>query len=364
MTMLLGLPMAGIILAAYPINRYLEFPPDAKYVSHAPFSWPVFSAYFIFIVLATLPLIVKGVRAFRRDKTTGSPVSTFPWWGWIGVMTGVVAWILAWSRFYWFASFQAHTFFPLWLSYILVINGLCYQRAGGCMMVNRPLYFMLLFPVSALFWWFFEYLNRFVQNWSYTGVDYSPFEYFCYATLSFSTVLPAVLGTQEWIVGFPWFRHGFSKGRSVRTFFPRVSAWTALVISGIGLAGVGVWPDHLFSLLWISPLLIIVSVQSLTGERHILSGISNGDWRHVIASASAALLCGLFWEMWNYYSLAKWEYSVPFVDRFHIFEMPILGYAGYLPFGLECAMIGMLLETFLKYPDQTASHSAVCEKQI
>jgi hypothetical protein len=24
---------------------------------------------------------------------------------------------------------------------------------------------------------------------------------------------------------------------------------------------------------------------------------------------------------------------------FHLFEMPILGYAGYLPFGLECAVI-------------------------
>jgi hypothetical protein len=43
--------------------------------------------------------------------------------------------------------------------------------------------------------------------------------------------------------------------------------------------------------------------------------------------------------MWNINSLPKWVYSVPFVDRFHVFEMPILGFAGYLPFGLECAVI-------------------------
>jgi len=42
--------------------------------------------------------------------------------------------------------------------------------------------------------------------------------------------------------------------------------------------------------------------------------------------------------MWNFYSLPKWKYDVPFVNRFHIFEMPLLGYAGYLPFGLECAV--------------------------
>jgi hypothetical protein len=130
------------------------------------------------------------------------------------------------------------------------------------------------------------------------------------------------------------------------------------------LAGIGIWPDYLFSLLWLSPLLIIVAVQSLMGERHILSGISNGDWRLVISSASAALFCGLFWEMWNYYSLAKWEYSVPYVDRFHIFEMPLLGYAGYLPFGLECAMIGMLLEMSMRRFGKPSNSSPACVEKI
>ncbi|UCD30807.1 MAG: hypothetical protein JSV38_08215 [Desulfobacterales bacterium] len=351
--MLIGLPMAGIILAGFPVSRYLEFPPESKYVLHAPFSWLVFSAYAVFIVLVTLPLIIKGVSSSRQDKTRGSPASNFPWWGWIGVTTGIVAWLFAWSRFPWFASFQPHTFTPLWLSFILVINALCHRRTGRCMMVDRTRFFLLLFPISALFWWFFEYLNRFVQNWSYTGVHYSSFEYFCYATISFSTVLPAVLGTQEWIVSLFWVQHGFTNNRSLKLSLPRVSSWIVLAISGIGLACIGVWPDYLFSLLWISPLLIIVSLQHLMGESHVLSDIGNGDWRLVVASTSAALFCGLFWEMWNYYSLAKWQYSVPFVGRFHVFEMPILGYAGYLPFGLECAIIGMILEAVMKNPKES-----------
>jgi hypothetical protein len=36
------------------------------------------------------------------------------------------------------------------------------------------------------------------------------------------------------------------------------------------------------------------------------------------------------------------------VHRFEIFEMPVLGYAGYLPFGLECAVVADLLGTLLK----------------
>ena len=58
-----------------------------------------------------------------------------------------------------------------------------------------------------------------------------------------------------------------------------------------------------------------------------------------LSLAVGALICGFFWEMWNFWSMAKWVYAVPFVQKFHIFEMPILGYAGYLPFGLECAII-------------------------
>jgi hypothetical protein len=46
--------------------------------------------------------------------------------------------------------------------------------------------------------------------------------------------------------------------------------------------------------------------------------------------------------MWNSGSLAHWEYGIPFTHRFQLFEMPLLGYAGYLPFGLECVAVVQL----------------------
>ena len=62
----------------------------------------------------------------------------------------------------------------------------------------------------------------------------------------------------------------------------------------------------------------------------------------VISSALSSLFCGCFREMWNYFSLGKWIYSVPFVHKYEIFEMPVQGFAGYLPFGLECSLIGKI----------------------
>ena len=40
--------------------------------------------------------------------------------------------------------------------------------------------------------------------------------------------------------------------------------------------------------------------------------------------------------MWNYLALPRWYYTVPFVGALpHLFEMPLPGFVGYLPFALE-----------------------------
>ena len=348
--MLLGLPLVGVILKGLSLARYMEFPPQTRYATHAPFSWPVFTAYVLLILVAVVPLVIRAIRGSGRAGARVLTVYPFPWWGWIGVAAGLIFWLLAWTRFPWFEAFQPHTFTPLWLSYIVVINAMTYRSRGTCMMVDRPRFFLALFPFSALFWWFFEYLNRFVQNWQYVGTHFTPGAYFWFASLSFSTVLPSVLGTREWMVGSCWIQRGFKDFVRIRISCPGAVAAAVLMVSGAGLAGIGLWPDLLFPLLWVSPLLIIVSLQIIWQESGMLDHMAKGDWRDFTASAFAALICGGFWEMWNYYSLARWEYAVPFVHKYLVFEMPVLGFAGYLPFGLECAVIGGIIERWVN-PD-------------
>jgi hypothetical protein len=71
------------------------------------------------------------------------------------------------------------------------------------------------------------------------------------------------------------------------------------------------------------------------GYRTLLDFTRSRDWRPVVALCVGCLTCGLFWEMWNYWSYPKWTYQVPFVGVLEVFEMPVLGYGGYLPFALE-----------------------------
>lgn len=343
--MLVGLPLVGMALSGRDIDAYLTFPPLTRQVDHAPFSWWMFGIYaavdaLLLVLLSYLLLRAQVARRFRKTRTKHK----MPPWGWLGLMVLVAGWWLAWTRFDWFAPMQGHTFCLPWIGYVLFVNALCIRRGGRSLLTDNPAGFSLLIIASALFWWFFEYLNRFVENWYYVGVDdFGPISYTIFASLAFATVLPAVLSTYRLLLTFPVFDEGLADLAPIRWPRPRLTAGVTLIAAGTGLALIGRFPDILFALLWVSPLLIITAQQRLSGERTIFFPLCMGDWRPIIVAPLAGLLCGFFWELWNIGSLARWEYAVPYVDRYHLFAMPILGYGGYLPFGLECLVFGRII---------------------
>lgn len=353
------LPLIGLGLDGRSLRPYLAFPPlSTGVVAHAPFSLPHFIGLAIPIVGLLLLCLVRIAQANRPpvraadDSTRVSHVIDerqhavphgFPWWGWVAILWTCCAWLLAWTRFDWMQEWQPHTFAPLWLGYIVLVNALTSRRSGRCLLLHRPRYFLSLFPLSACFWWLFEYLNRFVQNWYYPGVAaLTPWEYFFRATLPFATVLPAVLSTAEWLTTYPRSSAGFDQFVRIDFTCRSRAGWLMVGGASAGLLCIGLWPDYLFPLVWVAPLLLITGLQLIREQPTIFREATHGDWRTLWTVALAALICGWFWEMWNYLSLARWEYAVPFVQGFKLFEMPLLGYAGYLPFGLECLAVADL----------------------
>jgi hypothetical protein len=346
--LVLLLPLAGAAAMGKPLAAYLQFPPKTPDVPHVPFSLPVFLGLTLLVLAATVPLLLRLV-SFRRKDGPRKPVIPFPRWGWTGAGLGAASWILAWGRFPWMDGFQAHTFTLLWIAFILLVNAFTVRRTGRCPMLSRTRPFLLLFPVSAGFWWTFEYINRFVGNWRYAGVaEFGAVEYFLFATLPFSTVLPAVLSTRELLLSYPRFDGAFREWRPLSPARPWAIGLAALLLACAGLFAVGIVPDVAFPLVWVAPPMLLISLAALRGEPHALSGIGSGDWRSPVSSVFAALLCGFFWEMWNFESYAKWVYDIPYVNVLHVFEMPLLGYAGYLPFGVLCAEIGDIIVGFVR----------------
>jgi hypothetical protein len=81
--------------------------------------------------------------------------------------------------------------------------------------------------------------------------------------------------------------------------------------------------------------LILEPLDRWLGRQNFLEYLQHGDWRPVISLSLGALICGFFLELWNYYSWPKWVYHTPGAQFLHVFEMPLLGYGGYIPFALE-----------------------------
>jgi hypothetical protein len=352
---LVGAPLAGVWLTGQPLDEYLELPPRPALGVAAGFSWTAFWLLAAFVVAAVAPFVWRLLNA--PPSASGPAISriAFPNWGWAALLWLAASWTLAWMRFPWFEPFQQHTFTPLWLGYIGFVNALTMQRAGNCLLIREPARLAALFPLSALFWWFFEYLNRFVANWRYTGIeDFDALEYTFFATLAFSTVLPAVTSTAEWLGTFPRLNAAFARWHPLRVPRPKLAAAAVLALTTLSLAALGVFREYVFPLVWISPVLVMICLQALGGRDTVLAPLASGDWRGIGRFMAAALVCGFFWEMWNTGSLARWEYSIPYVDRFRLFEMPALGYAGYLPFGIECAAIAALV---LDYPKMDQSRN-------
>ncbi|MDD2763262.1 MAG: hypothetical protein PHE83_04710 [Opitutaceae bacterium] len=270
------------------------------------------------------------VRAVRRG---------FPWWGSLAVAWTIVWWWLAWTRQPWLAWAQRYTFTPLWLGFIVTASALAWGRGAACLMLHAPGKWLPLFAVSAAFWWVFEWLNRFVANWHYLGVEQvGPCEYVVHSSVCFSTVLPAVAAVREWLGTWPRLQAVLAAGPRW-SWVRRRGAVAAMIGAGMaGLVLTGAHPRYFYPALWVAPLLIGVGLSALRPTGGWWRGISSGDWRNAGSWALAALVCGFFWECWNLHSLAKWVYSVPFVQRWQVFEMPLLGYTGYLPFGLVCGL--------------------------
>lgn len=254
----------------------------------------------------------------------------WPLYGWIGLGLLLCSWILNWSL----TGLRTHIlFFPLWLGYCLFIDACVFKRKKTSLITRSLKYYIFLFFISAPAWWLFELINLRTENWLYTGREhFNNLEYFLHASLNFSTVLPAVFGTAEFVSTFKWIKQ-LKKGPIIST--NRASTVILFILGWLMLVCLLIWPRYFYPCVWLSVYFLIDPLNTWLKNRSLIQYTHLCDWRPVLSLWCGCLICGFFWEMWNFYSFPKWIYQVPFVDFFHIFEMPVLGYLGYLPFSLE-----------------------------
>lgn len=185
----------------------------------------------------------------------------FPPYGWLGLALAILFWGINWT----WSGLRTHwAFFPMWLGYCLTIDALVHWRTGTSLLTRSWRQYVGLFIISAPVWWTFEALNLRTQNWLYLGVDqFTPLQYVLWTTLSFTTVVPAVFGSAEFMASFDFLKR--KRGGPVI----RPDHRTTVIFFVLGwamLALLLIWPTIFFPFIWLSPYFILEPINVWRGS--------------------------------------------------------------------------------------------------
>ncbi len=236
--------------------------------------------------------------------------------------------------------FQTFFYLFAWWTFIPVVGAINTQRGGNSLILGASQQLAWVTGYSLLVWLFFEIWNFRLHNWLYVGViELTWLRWLGYA-VSFATVLPAIL-EMDTLLG----NLGFARrvpGPVIR-ISPRLL--NGCVMAGLlMLTLVALLPQYFFPLLWVGFVFILDPlIYRRDRVASFLGQAAEGSYTRVLRLMLAGLLCGLLWEFWNYWSGAKWIYAIPLFNFWQVFEMPLAGYLGFMPFALECYLFWQLL---------------------
>jgi len=227
-----------------------------------------------------------------------------------------------------------------WWSYILAADALVYWLQGRSLIVNKTGAFLLMIPLSIFIWCIFEAFNFRLANWHYINLPPAVWMRWVGYAISYGTVLPGLCETAHLLQAVGLFK-AVSWGKlHPSPLFLRAS----LAIGGLFLLAVLCFPHFCFPLVWIGFALIIEPLLYLQGDNSLLQDIERGEPGRPLTFLAAGMVCGLLWELWNFWAQAKWIYTVPFFEEVKLFEMPLLGFLGFPPFAVSAyAMYRLIL---------------------
>lgn len=218
-----------------------------------------------------------------------------------------------------------------WWGLILLADAVTCLRTGSSMLLARPRAFFALAFWSGAFWLAFELANLRLQNWYYVGIPRDLVTRTLGVYVAFATVLPGVLGVHALLGSFASRRAPPARNA------PSPHARGLLTACGAAFFVLPLlFPRVAYPLIWGAPFLLLEPWLSTRDERSLLSRWRGGDRAPIGRLLLAGAICGAIWEFWNWRSPAKWIYTVPLFEEGKLFEMPYLGFVGFIPFALGC----------------------------
>jgi hypothetical protein len=256
------------------------------------------------------------------------------------IILAVVIWFVAiWGRLLGAAPFVNWLYFFAWWPLVLFLDGILGRLTGKSLLWERPLDFLRMLFFSVTVWLVFEAFNLWLVNWRYASIEPHIWLRWPGYLLAFATVLPGVLLTAQALAAL-------GVGADFRGPERRVGNWQPLsFLLGVACLVLPILaPRYTFYLIWLAFFFLLdPALDLLTGDSLTRRWLAGERQQH-LCLLLAGLACGIWWEMWNFPSAAKWVYNLPVFNFWKVFEMPVLGFIGFLPFALECWVMYEFLE--------------------
>ena len=285
-------------------------------------------------------------QATKSSRATAIVPGRLPAYGWAGLASMLVFEALLFTTD---SAIIGWFFTPIqWTGLILFLDGLRKRRRGKSLAADHPGELLLLSVISVGSWLVFEAYNLLLNNWVYVGLPENPWIRFPGYLWAFATISPGMFLIYETLSDLLPGDDGTTYPR-----LPNHTFWPFVVFGSACLVAPFVWPSpYMTPLVWIGFAFFLDPINGRLGERSILSEFFTGRFRSMPLFFLAGLVAGLLWEFWNYWALAKWEYDVPYLAHVKIFEMPVLGFLGFMPFIIESLAIYRFTRRFVPIRDE------------
>jgi len=218
-----------------------------------------------------------------------------------------------------------------WWSFILIMDSLNFRIRKISPLSESTKTFLFSAYISVFVWLIFELFNLMLKNWSYHDLPASPWERWLGYFIAFASVIPAMREIS-------FFMEGLLKKKSIALFrlkapphFLKLCVFLGLVFIFLAIT----WPSLFFPLVWICFIFLLEPINFWLKNETFLFDLERKDWTRLWSWIIAGLVAGFFWEFWNFLANSRWEYFLPYLNFWRVFEMPVFGYTGFMPFALE-----------------------------
>ena len=226
-----------------------------------------------------------------------------------------------------------------WYPTLIILDEVVVVLSGESLLA-RPRELAVMLWWSAVIWLLFEAINFRLRDWYYVFLPAGRLERWLGILVSLATVVPAVLLPERVLDRLGVWRDLRSRPFALEPRHLDIAGWVGWGL----LVAVLIFPRYLYAITWGAVWLIAEPLlYRRDPERSLFADIARGSWGRIARLMAAGLFAGALWESFNALARGRWIYTVPFLEHWKIFEMPLVGFIGFPFFALEVWSLYYLL---------------------